>query len=120
MKKPLAKRLPHGVTLALVMDKLLFLSTRGTNLSTVSRQQLLDGLAPMTGTTIDDRLRVLVQQGRVKRCGHGLYLPHIPITIPARPRRVIPAESPGTRTITQDDAGNPVLIRWLKPGESPW
>jgi hypothetical protein len=77
----------------------------------------------VTGTTIDDRLRVLVQQGRVKRCGHGLYLPHIPIpttTIPARPRRVIPAEPPGTRTATQDDAGNPVLIRWLKPGEAPW
>lgn len=107
MTKPPSERLPHGATLALVMDKLLLLSTHGKALSKVSRQQLLDALAPMADTTVDDRLRTLVQQGRVTRCGRGLYVPYIPM-----PTYVVPAKPAGTKGYATDSNGGTVFIEW--------
>lgn len=108
MKKPNGKRLQQGVTSALVVDKLLLLSTQGKVLQPVSRADLLEALAPMKATTLDNRLRHLVQSRRVVRVGRSRYLPAIPASV-----CLIPSKPPGTVASFFDVRGHAVRVQWL-------
>lgn len=77
MRKPAGKRLPHGSTLALVLDALVRLHGNVNFRLGVPRSALVREV-PLPETTIDDRLRVLVNQEKVKSAGRGLYLPSRP------------------------------------------
>lgn len=65
MRKPSEKRLPHGVSTALVVSALLELSNRQGQ-AWVSRAQLMQALK-LPASTVDDRLRVLVKRDQVER-----------------------------------------------------
>jgi hypothetical protein len=81
MRQAAGKRLPHGTTLALVMDALWRLhQKKGGRI--VYRAELVRALA-LPETTVDDRLRVLVKQGRALRERQGQYRP-TPL-VPPRP-----------------------------------
>ena len=77
MRKAAGKRLPHGSTLALVLDTLVQMQQNANFRDGVPRSTLVKEL-PLPETTIDDRLRVLVKQGKVTSAGRGLYLPTRP------------------------------------------
>ena len=109
MKKQPQKRLPHGVTQALVMDALMRLSVGKTAVRAVRRVEIQRALPILSATTIDDRLRVLKVQGRIVRTPQG-YKPFIPET--PVPRWRIPSNPPGTRAIAFDESGNEVRMEW--------
>lgn len=106
MRNAAGKRLPHGTTLALVMDALWRLHAKGGRIVTVSREELVGALA-LPETTVDDRLRVLVKQGRALRTGRGKYRP-TPLS-----RWSVPPHPRGTESRTYDDGGNPIRVVWL-------
>ena len=58
----------------MVLLALLGLHTRDGRRWEVSRAQLLNALA-LPETTVDDRLRTLVKEGKVQRVGRALYVP---------------------------------------------
>ena len=74
MKSPVKKRAPHGATSLMVLDALVRLHTQGGERVNVSRVDLLRAV-PLPETTVDDRLRTLVKEGRVLRAGRALYVP---------------------------------------------
>lgn len=110
MKKQPQKRLPHGVTQALVFDALIRLSIGKTAVRAVSRAEIRWALPRLSETTIDDRLRVLKSQGRIVSTPQG-YKPFIPET--PVPKWRIPSNPAGTRAITFDESGNKVRLEWL-------
>ena len=109
MKKQPQKRLPHGVTQALVMDALMRLSVGKTAVRAVRRVEIQRAIPILSETTIDDRLRVLKSQGRIVSTPQG-YKPFIPET--PVPRWRIPSNPPGTRAIAFDESGNEVRMEW--------
>lgn len=74
MRKAENKRAPHGATSLMVLDALVRLHTKGGLRLTVSRADLLLAVR-LPETTVDDRLRTLVKEGRVLRKGRALYVP---------------------------------------------
>lgn len=74
MKKPARKRAPQGATSLMVLDALVRLHTKYGRRASVSRADLLLAVR-LPETTVDDRLRTLVKQGRVSRVGRALYVP---------------------------------------------
>ena len=109
MKKQPQKRLPHGVTQALVMDALMRLSVGKTAVRAVRRVEIQRALPILSETTIDDRLRVLKVQGRIVRTPQG-YKPFIPET--PLPKWRIPAHPKGAHAIAYDLNGNKVNLEW--------
>lgn len=106
MRKPAKKRAPHGATSLMVLDALVRLHTQGGRRLQVSRADLLMAVS-LPETTVDDRLRTLVQEGRVLRVGRALYVPK-PWSGQA-PRR---AELPGTTKTTILSDGSRVTEVW--------
>jgi hypothetical protein len=85
MRNTVKKRAPHGATSTMVMDALWRLHTQGGRRIEVSRVDLLSAV-PLPETTVDDRLRTLVKEGRVLRAGRAFYVPKPwPGTEPLRP-----------------------------------
>src|SRR5665647_1507790 len=74
MLKPAKKRAPHGATSLMVLDALVRLHTEGGRRVEVSRAKLLLAVR-LPETTVDDRLRTLIEAGRVLRVGRALYVP---------------------------------------------
>lgn len=110
MKKKDAKRHAHGVTSLMVLDALVKLHTRGGARIAVSRAELLESL-PLPETTVDDRLRTLVKEGRVLRVGRALYEPK---PWAGQERRRI--EAPGTRRVTRFADGMVLVETWSSLG----
>lgn len=110
MKKQPQKRLPHGVTQALVFDALIRLSIGKTAVRAVSRAEIRWALPHLSETTIDDRLRVLKVQGRIIRTPYG-YKPFLPET--QATKWSLPINPPGTRATIFDGFGNEVRLEWL-------
>ncbi len=75
MRKAAGKRLPHGETSDLVMNTLWSLHMRAGRPEPVSRADLVRAACRLPETTVDDRLRVLVKQGKVLKLRRGLYAP---------------------------------------------
>lgn len=108
MRKPANKRAPHGATLALVLDALVRLHTRGGLRVKVSRADLLLAVS-LAETTVDDRLRTLVKAGRALRVGRALYVPK---PWPGQePRRSQPA---GTKKTTILPDGTVLFETWSR------
>ena len=106
MRKPVKKRAPQGATSAMVLDALVQLHTKGGGRVEVSRVDLLLAV-PLPETTVDDRLRTLVEKGRVLRVGRALYKPK---PWPGQePRR---SEPPGTKKTTHLPDGMVVTEVW--------
>jgi hypothetical protein len=106
MRNPVKKRAPHGATSLMVLDALVRLHTQGGRRLKVSRVDLLRAL-PLPETTVDDRLRTLVKEGRVLRAGRALYVPK---PWPGQePRR---SEPPGTLKTTALPDGMVVVEKW--------
>lgn len=106
MKSYAKKRMPHGATSLLVLDALVRLHTQGGRRTNVSRGDLLRSL-PLPETTVDDRLRTLIKEGRVLRVGRALFVPK---PWPgSEPRR---SESPGTKKTTFLPDGMVVVETW--------
>lgn len=74
MKKTTKKRAPHGATSLMVLDALVRLHTHAGRRVEVRRVDLLLAVR-LPETTVDDRLRTLVKEGRVLRVGRALYVP---------------------------------------------
>lgn len=74
MRKASGKRLPHGATGDLVLAALWNIHMRTGRPQPVSRSELVQAVS-LPETTVDDRLRVLVKQGRLMKLGRGLYTP---------------------------------------------
>ena len=74
MRKPAGKRLPHGATSDLLLGAMWNIYMRAGRTEPVSRAELVKALS-FPETTVDDRLRVLVKNGRVLKVGRGLYVP---------------------------------------------
>jgi DNA-binding IclR family transcriptional regulator len=74
MRQPAKRRAPHGTTSLMVLDALVRLHTQGGGRLQVSRVELLNAVK-LPETTVDDRLRTLVKEGRVLRVGRALYAP---------------------------------------------
>ena len=110
MKKPPQKRLPHGVTQALVFDASMRLSIGKTAARAVGRAEIQRALPLLSATTIDDRLRVLKVQGRIVRTPHG-YKPFLPE--PQASKWNVPINPPGTRAVFFDGFGNEVRMEWV-------
>lgn len=106
MKKQSQKRLPHGVTQALVFDVLCRLSIGSDSIRTVSRAEILHALPQLSETTVDNRLHMLRQQKRIL-CEDGGYKPFIPI-----PKWRIPAMPRGTSSVVVNEAGSQVYLYW--------
>lgn len=87
MKKASKKRAPHGATSLMVLDALVQLHTQDGRRVEVRRDDLLLAVR-LPETTVDDRLRTLVKEGRVLRVARALYVPK-PWT-GQEPRRFIP------------------------------
>jgi len=106
MRNPVKKRAPHGATSLMVLDALVRLHTQGGLRVMVSRVNLLRALS-LPETTVDDRLRTLVKEGRVLRTGRALYVPK---PWPGQyPRR---SEQPGTIKTTYFPDGGVVEEKW--------
>lgn len=110
MKKQPQKRLPHGVTQALVFDALMRLSIGKTAVHAVTRAEIRRALPHLSETTIDDRLRVLKEQGRIIRTPYG-YKPFLPE--PQASKWNVPINPPGTRAVFFDGFGNEVRMEWV-------
>ncbi|RYH30969.1 MAG: hypothetical protein EON54_21530 [Alcaligenaceae bacterium] len=74
MRKAVRKRAQHGVTSLSVLDALQRLHTQYGGRVKVSRADLLKAVR-LPESTVDDRLRTLVKDGRVLRVGRALYEP---------------------------------------------
>ena len=74
MRKASGKRLPHGATGDLVLAALWNIHMRTGRPQPVSRSELVQAVS-LPETTVDDRLHVLVKQGRLMKLGRGLYTP---------------------------------------------
>lgn len=74
MSKTAGKRAPHGATSAMVLLALWQLHTQSAGRVKVSRADLLGALA-LPETTVDDRLRTLIKEGKVQRVGRARYIP---------------------------------------------
>jgi hypothetical protein len=74
----------------------------------VTRAELLRELR-LPETTVDDRLRVLIAEGQVKKVGHGLYK----VKPLATEWRFPNGGPPGTKAQMLDPLGRPIEIRWL-------
>ena len=106
MRKSPQKRAPHGATSLLVLDALVRLHTKEGDRAAVSRACLLKAVR-LPETTVDDRLRTLVKEGRVTRVGRAMYKP---TPWPGQePRRI---EQPGTRKTTILPHGMVVVEEW--------
>ena len=111
VEKPAKKRLPHGVTCFMVQDALLKLHTKSGKTEPVSRAALLDALS-LPETTVDDRLRTMLKDGRVLRVGRAQYV--LPQLWHGRKRR---PELPGSVKTTYFPDGTMVVERWsMQPG----
>lgn len=106
MRNPVKKRAPHGATSLMVLDALVRLHTQGGRRVKVSRVDLLCAV-PLPETTVDDRLRTLVKEGRVLRAGRALYVPKP--WAGQEPRR---SELPGTTKTTFLPGGMVVEEKW--------
>lgn len=106
MKESRKRRAPHGATSLMVLDALVQLHTQGGGRMQVARAELLRAV-PLPETTVDDRLRVLIKEGRVLRVGRALYEPQ-PWLGQAQRR----SESPGTTKITILPNGRKVTEVW--------
>lgn len=108
MRNPIKKRAPHGATSLAVLDAMWRLHTQGGRRIKVSRVALLHAVS-LPETTVDDRLRTLVKEGRVLRAGRALYLP---TPWPGQePRR---SELPGTIKMTALPDGMIVKETWSR------
>lgn len=106
MRSPIKKRAQHGATSLMVLDALVRLHTQGGGRVKVSRVDLLRAI-PLPETTVDDRLRTLVKQGRVLRAGRALYTPK---PWPGQEQRH--SEPPGTEKETVFPDGRRVIEKW--------
>lgn len=109
MKEKPQKRLPQGVTQALVFDAMCRLSIEKNIMRTVSRAELLNALPQLSETTVDDRLRTLKKQKRIVSESGG-YKPFMPL--PSQPKWQIPAMPRGTQSWVLDAAGSRVYLHW--------
>ncbi len=108
MTKPVRRRAPQGATSAMVLDALVRLHTRGNRRESVCRADLLAAVR-LPETTVDDRLRVLIKEGRVTRVGRALYVPK------RWAGRDLPDyELPGTVKTTHLPGGLVVREEWSK------
>lgn len=107
MRQHAKRRAPHGTTSLMVLDALVRLHTKGGRRLQVSRRDLLNAVN-LPETTVDDRLRTLVEAGKVLRVGRALYEPK---PWPGKESRR--SEPPGTRTICLPD-GMAVEERWFR------
>lgn len=90
----------------MVLDALVRLHTQGGRRVAVSRSVLLRAVR-LPETTVDDRLRTLVKEGRVKSAGRGRYEP---TPWPGQaPRRT---EPPGTTKTTSFPDGRVLYEEW--------
>lgn len=106
MKRSPKKRAPHGATSLLVLDALVRLHTQGGRRVAVSRADLLLAVR-LPETTVDDRLRTLVKEGRVIRADRARYEP---TPWPGQaPRRT---EPPGTTKTTSFPDGRVLFEEW--------
>lgn len=109
VRNPVKKRAPHGATSGLVLDALVRLHTLGGQRVDVSRADLLRAV-PLPETTVDDRLRTLVKEGRALRVGRAMYQPK-----PWPGQELRRSEPPGTKkTICLPD-GMVVEETWSRP-----
>lgn len=109
MKIQPKKRLPHGVTQALVFDVLCRLSIGRNTMRTVSRAELLHALPQLSETTVDNRLRTLRKLDRIV-LEEGGYKPFMPV--PPQPRWRIPGMPRGSRSECFDADGSRVHLYW--------
>ena len=106
MRNPVRKRAPQGATSLMVLDALVRLHTKDGRRVKVSRVELLRAVK-LPETTVDDRLRTLVKEGRVLRVGRALYTP---IPWPGQePRR---SEPPGSIRRTPLDEWIETRAKW--------
>ncbi len=87
MRKAAGKRLPHGTTSDLVLAVLWRAHMRTGRPEPVSRNELVRA-ALLPGTTVDDRLRVLVKKGLATKVRRGLYVPT------QKPSRIVDGNPP--------------------------
>lgn len=106
MKKATKKRAPHGATSLMVLDALVRLHTQDGWRVKVRRDDLLLAV-PLPETTVDDRLRTLVKDGRVLRVGRALYVPK-----PWPGKEPLCSKPPGTKKITYLLDGMMVVEEW--------
>ena len=107
MRNTVKKRAPQGATSLMVLDVIWTLHTKGGRRARVSRAELLRAIR-LPETTVDDRLRTLVKDGRVLRTGRALYVPK---PWPGEePRRSYP---PGTTKMTSLPDGMTVEEKWF-------
>ena len=92
----------------MVLDALVRLHTQGGLRVKVSRVDLLSAV-PLPETTVDDRLRTMVKEGRVLRMGRALYVPK---PWPGQGHRH--SELPGTTKKTILPNGMVVEERWYR------
>lgn len=85
MRKASCKRLPHGATSAMVLAELLRQYSQTGVPVPVQRAALVQALGLLPKTTVVDRLRVLVKQGRVRQVKRGMYAPALPTNKPPPP-----------------------------------
>jgi len=126
MRNPVKKRAPQGATSLMVLDAMWRLHTQGGRRIEVSRVDLLRAVS-LPETTVDDRLRTLLKEGRVLRAGRALYVPkpwpgqeqrgselpgYVPNPWPGqKPRR---SELPGTKKTTVFPDGMVVKETWSR------
>ncbi len=106
MRNSVKKRAPHGATSLMVLDALVRLYTQGERRVKVSRVDLLSAVS-LPETTVDDRLRTLVKEGRVLRAGRALYVPK---PWPGQEQRR--SALPGTKKTTCFPDGMVVVEEW--------
>ena len=108
MRRPAKKRAPHGATSLMVLDALVRLHTKNGRRVQVSRTDLLLAV-PLPETTVEDRLRTLIKEGRVLRVGRALYEPK---PWPGQePRR---SELPGRKKTIHLPDGMMVVEEWSR------
>ena len=113
MKSPVKKRAPHGATSAMVLDALVLLHTQGGRRVNVARVDLLCAVS-LPETTVDDRLRTLVKEGRVLRVGRALYVPKPWPGQEPRRSELRRSELPGTKKTTHLPDGMIVEEKWYQ------
>lgn len=97
-----------------MLDALVRLHTQGGGRARVSRAELLKAVG-LPETTVDDRLRTLVKEGRVSLVSRGLYVPNP--WAGQEPRR---PERAGTVKTTIFPDGMQVVETWsTRPGYDP-
>jgi hypothetical protein len=106
MRNSVKKRAPQGATSLMVLDAMWRLHTQDGRHIEVSRVDLLRTVS-LPETTVDDRLRTLLKEGRVLRVGRALYVPK-----PWPGQKPRWSEPPGTQKTTIFHDGGVLKETW--------